>query len=111
MGCDYSAVYQQNKDSIPSRRWEASRDGVEDYRLLYALKKSIENTRKSGENEAADAAEKLLENAVRNTVQYLAENIDEITRMVRDYDLNYLELTARRDELIRAAAGLATPGQ
>jgi hypothetical protein len=106
MGCDYSAVYQQNKDTIPSRRWEASRDGVEDYRLLHALAGAIEKARKRGQIDAANKAQKILDNAVENTVQWLAENVDEITRMVRAYDLNHAELIQRRTELIRTLAEL-----
>ena len=34
---------------FPSRRWEADRDGVEDYRAFYVLRQEIEKARAAGE--------------------------------------------------------------
>jgi hypothetical protein len=40
---------------IPSRRWEAWREGIEDYEYLIQLQKAIEQTRASNPQTAADA--------------------------------------------------------
>ena len=41
-GMDYSLVYPGDYGPIPSKRWEAVRDGVEDYGMLMALKAAAE---------------------------------------------------------------------
>lgn len=41
---DYSVIYEHEKDIISSKRWEAWREGVEDYELLLQAKKQVEGT-------------------------------------------------------------------
>jgi hypothetical protein len=58
-----SPVPTLGENIIPSRRWEAWREGVEDYQYLYELNKAIESVK--GQNpEMAEEAGKLLETQV-----------------------------------------------
>ncbi len=41
---DYAVVYDHESDIISSKRWEAWREGVEDYELLLQAKKQVEGT-------------------------------------------------------------------
>ena len=45
-GFEYDMIYE-GKGVVTSKRWEAVRDGVEDYTLLYTLKKAAEAAEKS----------------------------------------------------------------
>ncbi len=93
-GGNWSAVYQTNTDVVPSRRWEADRDGVEDYRALYVLDQEIKRARAAGHRAEADQARALIDEAVEAIVGWNLRNIDEITRMTRDYEIDY-ELFAK----------------
>ncbi len=85
----WSVVYQNGNEVVPSRRWEAVRDGQEDYRALYALREEIERARGEGRTEDANRAQALLDEAVENVIVWQARTIDEITRQTRDYELDY----------------------
>lgn len=41
---DYAVIYDHESDIISSKRWEAWREGVEDYELLLQAKKQVEGT-------------------------------------------------------------------
>jgi hypothetical protein len=86
---NWGVVYPSGDQIVPSRRWEASRDGVDDYRLLYVLRGEIEAARNAGHDAEADAAQALIDEAVDRIVGWPAENIDEITRQTRDYEIDY----------------------
>ena len=85
----WSAVYQTNNDVVTSRRWEADRDGIEDYRAFYVLAQEIERVRDAGHGQEADAAQALIDEAVEAIVGYNLRNIDEITRITRDYEVDW----------------------
>ncbi|HPO85485.1 MAG TPA: hypothetical protein PLN86_06500 [Candidatus Hydrogenedentes bacterium] len=85
---DYSVVYQTNTDTVASRRSEADRDGVEDYRAFYVLQKEIDAARAAGDTDAAEAAAALLREAVETVIGWNLRNIDEITRATRDYEIS-----------------------
>jgi hypothetical protein len=77
---DFSIIYDSKtapahvtkKESIiPSRRWEAWRDGVEDYAYLWMLKRAVENARKS---EKKPQAVKNGEAVLKNSVVFVLEN-------------------------------------
>ena len=93
---DWSVVYQTNDQVVPSRRWEASRDGVEDYRALYVLSQEIERARAAGLSVEADLAQALIDAAVENLVGWQARSIDEITRQTRDYEIDFNLLSEYR---------------
>ena len=105
---DYSAVYQTNDLVVPSRRWEADRDGVEDYRAVYLLRDEIKKARAAGRIEDAGRAEKLIDEAAGKIVGWQIGTIDEITRMTRDYEIEfelfqqYRERIAQEIEKLRA---------
>lgn len=70
---DFSIIYDaasapehvtKKEVQIPSRRWEAWRDGVEEYAYLWLLKESIGKARAEGKEAAAASAEKVLKNTV-----------------------------------------------
>ncbi len=102
---DYSAVYQTNTDVVTSRRWEADRDGIEDYRAVHVLKDEIAKARAAGHVAEAARAEALIDEAVEALIGWQSRNIDEITRVTRDYDMSFdLLMDYRlkiRDEILR----------
>ncbi|NIA12805.1 MAG: PQQ-binding-like beta-propeller repeat protein [Nitrospiraceae bacterium] len=101
-GCDYSAVYQTNDEVVPSRRWQADRDGVEDYRAFYVLSQEIAQARKDGRTADADTAEALIEKALDEVVRWQIGSIDEITRMTRDYEIDFDLLCDYRTRIAEA---------
>ncbi|HPO14556.1 MAG TPA: FG-GAP-like repeat-containing protein [Candidatus Hydrogenedentes bacterium] len=100
-GTDWAVVYQTNDKVVPSRRWEACRDGQEDYRMLYLLREQIKKAHDAGRNANADHAETILKESVEKLVGWQARNIDEITRQTRPYELDYEELLACRYDLMK----------
>ncbi|MBN1341136.1 MAG: VCBS repeat-containing protein [Phycisphaerae bacterium] len=103
---DYGAVYPADRHVVPSRRWEASRDGVEDYRALHVLAEEIAKARRAGLTEEANNAQRLIDDAVEAMVGWHARNIDEITRMTRDHELDFGRLTNVRQKIARAILDL-----
>lgn len=108
---DYSVVYQTNEDTVATRRSEADRDGVEDYRAFHVLDHEIRNARLRGYASEADAAEALTREAIESVIGWNLRNIDEITRATRDYEIDFeLVLKYRekvKDEILRLRALLA----
>lgn len=75
---------------VPSRRWEASREGVEDYGALYIPRDAIAKARQNGKAQGADAAQTLLDVALeRPSPDGRWAKIYEITRMTRDYETDF----------------------
>jgi hypothetical protein len=85
-GTAYGAVYQTDKDVVTSRRWEAVRDGVEDWRALYVLREEIVKAREFGRTAAADAAQALSDEAVEAIVGTQPKDADERVWATGDYD-------------------------
>lgn len=115
-GGDWSVGYQTGDQVVPSRRWEADRDGVEDYRAFSVLREESRRARGLGLDEAADSAQKLLDDAMQDMVAWNIENIDEITSYTRDFDLPLNRFLEWRDrvadkilELRRLIAQAAPP--
>ncbi|HUW60390.1 MAG TPA: FG-GAP-like repeat-containing protein [Candidatus Bathyarchaeia archaeon] len=98
---DYSAVYPTDTSVVPSRRWEADRDGVEDYRALYVLRGEIESARTAGRVDEADRAQALMDEAVENVAGWQVGVIDEITRQTRDYEMDFELLLEYREAIGR----------
>ena len=84
---------------------QASRDGVEDYRALYLLAHEVDIARGRGRNAEADAAQRLMDEAIENVVAWQAKTIDEITRQTREYEVDFEMLLEYRlriaNEIIR----------
>lgn len=95
----WSVVYPTNDQVVPSRRWEAVRDGQEDYRLLAAFKGEIARIRAAGHDDDARSAEALLNEAVQNIAGWQVGQIDEITRQTRDYEVDFDLLNTCRDQI------------
>jgi hypothetical protein len=103
---DYSAVYATDTSVVPSRRWEADRDGVEDYRALYLLRREIESARTAGRVGEADRAQALMDEAVENVAGWQVGVIDEITRQTRDYEMDFELLLQYRAAIAQEIARL-----
>ncbi|HNT87077.1 MAG TPA: DUF4091 domain-containing protein, partial [Candidatus Hydrogenedentes bacterium] len=96
---NWAVVYPTNDAVVPSRRWEAVRDGQEDYRLLYVLRDEIARVRAAGHGAAADDAQALIDEAVERIAGRQAREIDEITRQVRDYEVDFSLFRAYRAKI------------
>ena len=103
---DYSAVYQTNRDVVASRRWQADRDGIEDYRAFYVLEHEIQRARAAGHEAEAAQAEALIEQALDDVIRWQIGTIDEITRMTRDYEIDFELLCDYRRRIAEAIIGL-----
>jgi hypothetical protein len=53
---------------VPSRRWEAWREGVEDYEYLVTLRKAVEEARSAGKWNEADEGQRVLEKSLREVL-------------------------------------------
>jgi len=85
----WAAVYQTNLNVVTSRRWEADRDGVEDYRALYLLDAEIKRIRALGHKEKAEEAKQLIAKAIKDIVDWNWHNVDEITILTKDYEIDW----------------------
>ena len=71
----------QGESIVPSRRWEAWREGIEDYQYLFELQKRIDSIKESNPQKAKEAQDVLdtqvdhvLENHENSDIVYLARN-------------------------------------
>ncbi|MFH1739704.1 MAG: FG-GAP-like repeat-containing protein [bacterium] len=88
----YGAVNYDGRALVTSRRWEASRDGIEDFNILCLLRDQAE-----AKNDAE--AKKCLEDAVA----YVAGRaITGMPREAADYDLDYPTLMEHRSRIRKA---------
>lgn len=60
---DYLLIYQGN-GVVSSKRWEAIRDGIEDYSILNELKNAVNNSKDNSKLEFIEKAKKLLKDDV-----------------------------------------------
>ncbi len=72
---DYLLVYP-GKGVISSKRWEAVRDGIEDYSMLWVLRQAV-NDRPSADAKTRDAAQKLLETDASAVAQFCGLDSDD----------------------------------
>lgn len=61
IGLDYSYVFPSSDGPVPSIGWEATREGIDDYRYLVTLTKLIEKARKEGRGDLTGRGERLLQ--------------------------------------------------
>lgn len=99
---DYDAIYNDGTNIIPSRRWEASRDGVEDYHLLMMLKRKIAAFKEGSEQQQAIAreAENQMTGIVRNITARM-KKVKEISRDFIPYEIDYSLFADARKTLIK----------
>lgn len=112
-GGDWAAVYETNELVIPSRRWEATRDGLDDYRAFYVLDQEIAKAKQEGRIDEAVHAQTLIDEAVREVAAWQIDTIDEITRQTRDYEIDFNLLCDYRikimQEIVRLRGIAPTP--
>ena len=87
---------------MPSRRYQADRDGVEDYRAFYVLREEAAKAREAGRAAEANEADALIKEAVDKVVGWQIGTIDEITRFTRDYEIDFELLKQYREKVARA---------
>ncbi|GEM_PF-1679579 len=98
---DYDAVYNDGINIIPSRRWEASRDGIEDYHLLMMLKRKIADFKNGSEKQKAIALEAESNmNRIVSGITANVKNIKEISRDFISYEVDYSLFVEGRKTLI-----------
>jgi hypothetical protein len=68
-GNDYLLIYQ-GKGVVTSKRWEAVRDGIEDYSMLRELQYAIEQSQNRDRPEIFSAAKKLLDQQATDIAQF-----------------------------------------
>ncbi|HRK35209.1 MAG TPA: PQQ-binding-like beta-propeller repeat protein [Candidatus Hydrogenedentes bacterium] len=105
-GGDWSAVYQTNEFVVPSRRWQADRDGVEDYRAFHLLREEARRVRAAGHVRQAEEAEALISEAIAKVVGWQIGVIDEITRHTREYEIDFDLLLAYRKRIAETTIAL-----
>ena len=81
-GAKASPVPLKGENIVPSRRWEAWREGVEDYQYLFELQQTIEKIKAKDPKTAADAqrildeqVDRVLNNQKDSSVVYTAREI------------------------------------
>ncbi|MCK5458125.1 MAG: hypothetical protein KAI45_13435, partial [Melioribacteraceae bacterium] len=73
-GFEYAMIYE-GKGVVTSKRWEAVRDGVEDYTLLYALKNAIDTAEKSRvKNELVEKSKNVLNHKAAVIAKFIDNN-------------------------------------
>ncbi|MCC6490056.1 MAG: PQQ-binding-like beta-propeller repeat protein [Candidatus Hydrogenedentes bacterium] len=107
---EYPLVYKGAKEPVTSRRWEAVREGIEDYRICAALQAALE-----------DASVAPIPDALRTRIQALldtrlprlvdqcyAEMVRGLGRLMQEQSLNEGSLNAFRAEMLDCVEALAT---
>jgi outer membrane protein assembly factor BamB len=94
---DYGSVAFDGRSLLPSRRWEATRDGIEDYNMLCLLRDGLKKR-----------PEKKIQRLLDEAVDYVANRaITAIPRVAADYDLDYLKFQTLRSKIRHAIEQLA----
>lgn len=94
-GSEYGTVYPTEHGPVTTKRWEASRDGIEDYELLTLVRSSAEGAEARLKAEAL----KLITEAV-SFVTRGQEHVTDISRHVRPYTPDYERWMGLRRRLI-----------
>jgi hypothetical protein len=105
-GTEYGSVYPTDRGPVTTKRWEASREGIQDFELLSLLKQTAQQCPLAGRQEAL----KLLDDAVA-FVTHGQEKVTDISRHVRAYTPDYERWMQYRLALIRMQEKLAFPGR
>jgi outer membrane protein assembly factor BamB len=105
-GGEYGAVYPTPQGPIPSKRWEATREGIQDYELLCMLR---DETRTMSQ-EQADHVRRLIANAVRDVTRG-QERVTDITMQADPLPVNYELWMKYRKEIIDALQTAKSKGK
>ncbi|MBN1348458.1 VCBS repeat-containing protein [candidate division KSB1 bacterium] len=107
----YSTIYDDGESIVTSRRWEAYRDGVEDFNLLTLLRDEIDRNKANKQlAKLAKTAEELLHRALME-VTAKQELADSNNRFLFDYDPDYPTLIKYREQLIDMLVKLRRAGE
>jgi hypothetical protein len=101
-GSEYGSVYPTDRGPVTTKRWEASRDGIQDFELLWLLRQTAEQSPLP----ARQRALALLDLALRFVTRG-QEKVTDISRHVRPYTPDYEQWMQYRRDLIRAQEHLA----
>jgi len=101
----YGLIY--NGDGpIPSKRWEAYRDGVEDYNYLALLREAADEADSLGvAPDLVGNARKLLEGCVADITRG-QERVDDIIRWAEDFPMDFRKLMKYREEIAEMTVAL-----
>jgi hypothetical protein len=103
---EYMLVYPGDKRPVTSRRWEAVREGIEDYRILAALRKALETDNCS--TAARTRIKHLLETGLPGLLdQGYAEAGRGLGRPVIDASYNEATIAAFRGEMLQCVESLS----
>lgn len=94
----WSMVYPNGDQVVPSRRWEAARDGLEDFKMLKLLREAAADA----DRERATALMALHDEAVGKVAGWQIGLIDEITRQTKDYEVDWAVLQEYRARIMDA---------
>lgn len=95
-GTEYGTVYPTAKGPVTTKRWEASREGIQDFELLWLVRKTAEQSSSPTRKAALD----LVAEAV-NFVTQGQETVTDISRHVRPYTPDYQKWMDYRRQLIQ----------
>jgi hypothetical protein len=95
-GNEYGSVYPTDRGPVTTKRWEASREGIQDFELLWLLRRTAERSPPSARPEA----QALLDDAVRFVTRG-QEKVTDISRHVRPYTPDYPQWMEYRQRLIQ----------
>ena len=97
-GAEYGANYVAAGREVISRRWEAFRDGIEDARAFMMLRDAAEKARVLGlHGDAVARADRLLGPEIEKATRK-AWACGDITRFLRDYEMDYAEIQRIRQQ-------------
>jgi len=92
---EWSVVYPNGEEVVPSRRWEAARDGLEDFKMLNLFREVIDQA----QGDEKERLQALLDEALHEIATWQIGVIDEITRRTRDYEIDFEKLRHYRNEI------------
>ena len=108
---EYVLVYPGREGPIPSRRWEAVREGIEDYRILIALKDRLQDSNNASLPAALrERITRLIESGLPDLLDRGLEEMRlGLARYVLDESFNEKKMSAFREEMMDCVAALSTP--
>ncbi len=94
-GTEYGTVYTTPEGPVTTKRWEASREGIQDFELLWMVRKTAEASTSPNRKAALDLVNEAVKFVTRRQ-----ENVTDISRHVRPYTPNYEKWMDYRRQLI-----------
>jgi hypothetical protein len=108
---EYSMVYPGNDGPVTSRRWEALREGLEDYRIVTALRERLENTESLPE-ETKQRIRSLIEARLPDLLdRSWEEMVLGLSQEVLDASMNEERFAAFHKEMMDCVAAVCAEGK